>query len=61
MISLTDTIVQLLNTNVSFPNLLKQREIWNQIDAQNIIKAAINNLKAKRNINLQHVEAFEGE
>ncbi|KAI9248925.1 hypothetical protein BY458DRAFT_445571 [Sporodiniella umbellata] len=61
MTSLTETIEQLLAKKVSFPNLLNKREIWNINDAERIMKSAINNVKNKKNVNLQHVEDFEEE
>lgn len=61
MTSLTETIEQLLTRKVSFPNILNKREIWNRSDAESIMGAAISNIKNKKNVNLQHVEAFEEE
>lgn len=60
MTSLTETIEQLLTKKVSFPNILNKREIWNRSDAENIMRAAICNIKNKKQVN-SHVEAFEEE
>lgn len=48
MTSLTETIEQLLTKKVSFPNILNKREIWNCSDAENTMRAAINNIKRKK-------------
>jgi hypothetical protein len=61
MTSLTETIEQLLTKKVSFPNILNKREIWNRSDAEIIMRVAISNIKKKKNVNFQHVEAFEEE
>lgn len=50
MTSLTETIEQLLTKKVSFPNILNKREIWNRSDAEIIMRAAISNIKNKKNV-----------
>lgn len=61
MKSLTETIEKLITRKVSFIDILNKREIWNQSDAENVIKAAIANIKKNKKTDKVQVEAFEKE
>ncbi|ORE05318.1 hypothetical protein BCV72DRAFT_209525, partial [Rhizopus microsporus var. microsporus] len=39
--------------------LLKKRGVWDRINAENVMEAAIKNLKKKKDINSQQVENLE--
>ncbi|KAI8081924.1 uncharacterized protein B0P05DRAFT_457504, partial [Gilbertella persicaria] len=58
MSSLTEALKKLLNEKVSFPSLLKGREIHDRNDAKNTMGAAIKNLKKKKEI-ISQVEDLE--
>jgi hypothetical protein len=59
MSSITEALNQLPNKKVSSTRLLKGQEVRDRIKAENVMEAAVRNLKKKKDINSRQVENLE--